>query len=81
MTFDLAKIFEDEVMSKFVTVPFSAYDGKKVTEGRMTCANLKSVGFNGPIMIEGVKVGATAEETTANARANREFLENVTASV
>ena len=33
--------------------------------------------FNGPIMVEGVQVGATAEETTANARANREFLERV----
>ncbi len=28
-------------------------------------AKLKSVGFNGPIMVEGVKVGATANETTA----------------
>jgi sugar phosphate isomerase/epimerase len=44
-------------------------------------AKLKSVGFNGPIMVEGVKVGATAEETTANARANREFLEKVLAFV
>ena len=35
----------------------------------------KVAGFNGPIMVEGVKVGVTAEETTANARANREFLE------
>ena len=33
--------------------------------------------FNGPIMVEGVQVGATAEETTSNARANREFLEKV----
>jgi len=32
---------------------------------RMRCRNF---GFNGPIMVEGVKVGATAEETTANAR-------------
>ncbi len=44
-------------------------------------AKLKGVGFNGPIMVEGVKVGATAQETTANARANREFLEKVLASV
>ena len=36
-------------------------------------AKLKSVGFNGQIMVEGVKVSATPEETTANARANREF--------
>jgi hypothetical protein len=28
-------------------------------------------------MVEGIKVGATAGETTANARANREFLEKV----
>ena len=44
-------------------------------------AKLKSVGFNGPIMVEGVKVGATAGETTAHARANREFLEKALASV
>ena len=44
-------------------------------------ARLKAAGFNGPIMVEGVKVGATAEETTANARANREFLEAVFAKV
>jgi sugar phosphate isomerase/epimerase len=38
-------------------------------------------GFNGPVMVEGVKVGATPEETGANARANREFLERVFAAV
>jgi sugar phosphate isomerase/epimerase len=38
---------------------------------------LKSAGFDGPIMVECCKVGATAAETMANARANREFLENV----
>jgi hypothetical protein len=32
-------------------------------------------------MVEGVQVGATAQEATANARANREFLEKVLASV
>jgi sugar phosphate isomerase/epimerase len=42
---------------------------------------LKSAGFNGPIMVECCKVGATAAETTANARANREFLTKVLASV
>jgi sugar phosphate isomerase/epimerase len=42
---------------------------------------LKSAGFNGPIMLEGCKVGATAQETTENARANRVFLEKVLASV
>ena len=40
-----------------------------------------SVGFDGPIMVAGVKVGATPEETTANARANREFLEKALASI
>ena len=42
---------------------------------------LKAAGFNGPIMVECCKVGATAEETMANARANRTFLENILASV
>jgi len=40
---------------------------------RTAFAKLKLLGFNGPIMVEGVKAGATAEETAANARANREF--------
>ena len=44
-------------------------------------AKLKSVGFSGPIMVEGIKVGASAQETTANARANREFLEKVLRSI
>jgi sugar phosphate isomerase/epimerase len=38
---------------------------------------LKSFGFSGPVMVEGTAVGATLEETIANARANREFLEKV----
>jgi sugar phosphate isomerase/epimerase len=38
---------------------------------------LKAAGFDGPIMVECCKVGATAEETMANARANRTFLEKV----
>ena len=42
---------------------------------------LKAAGFKGPIMVEGVKVGATPEETSANAKANREFLEKLLASV
>jgi sugar phosphate isomerase/epimerase len=33
---------------------------------------MKAAGFKGPIMVEGVKVGATPEETAANAKANRE---------
>lgn len=42
---------------------------------------LKAAGFDGPIMVECCKVGATAEETMANARANRIFLERVLAQV
>jgi sugar phosphate isomerase/epimerase len=41
---------------------------------------LKSAGFNGPVMVECCKVGQTVAETTANARANREFLERVMVS-
>jgi sugar phosphate isomerase/epimerase len=44
-------------------------------------AVLKSAGFDGPLMVECCKVGATAEETMAHARANREFLEAVLAKV
>jgi sugar phosphate isomerase/epimerase len=42
---------------------------------------LKTAGFDGPIMVECCKVGATAEETMANARENRLFLENVLTKV
>ena len=61
-----------EVMSQFGT-------GK--VDFKAVFSHMKAAGFNGPIMVEGVRVGATAEETTANARANREFLEKVLASV
>jgi sugar phosphate isomerase/epimerase len=44
-------------------------------------AVLKTAGFDGPLMVECCKVGATAEETMANARENRLFLENVLAKV
>ena len=42
---------------------------------------LKAAGFDGPIMVECCKVGVTAEETAANARANRTFLEQVLVQV
>ena len=42
---------------------------------------LKSAGFNGPIMVECCKIGATPQETMENARANRVFLEQALASV
>jgi sugar phosphate isomerase/epimerase len=40
-------------------------------------AKLKGYGFKGPTMVEGTAVAATLEETIANARANREFLERI----
>jgi sugar phosphate isomerase/epimerase len=42
---------------------------------------LKAAGFDGPIMVECCKIGATAEETMVNAKANREFLEKVLVAV
>ncbi len=42
---------------------------------------LKAAGFDGPVMVECCKVGQTAEETTANARANHEFLEKILAAI
>ena len=42
---------------------------------------LKSAAFDGPVMIECCKVGATSEETSLNARANRVFLERVVGSI
>lgn len=48
---------------------------------RAVFAKLKAAGFNGPVMVEGTLPGATPEETTANARANREFLEKIFASL
>jgi sugar phosphate isomerase/epimerase len=42
---------------------------------------LKAAGFNGPLMVECCKIGATPRETMENARANRLFLEKVLTSV
>lgn len=42
---------------------------------------LKAGGFHGPIMVECCQIGATPQETMLNARANREYLEKVLASV
>ena len=42
---------------------------------------LKATGFKGPVMVECCKVGQTPEETAANARKNREFLEKILASL
>jgi sugar phosphate isomerase/epimerase len=59
-----------EVMTQFGT-------GK--VDFKAVFAKLKQAGFSGPIMVEGIKVGATPVETTANARANREFLQKTLA--
>ena len=42
---------------------------------------LKKAGFNGPVMVECCARGKTAEEWTANARKNREFLERMFAAL
>jgi sugar phosphate isomerase/epimerase len=42
---------------------------------------LKSAGFKGPVMVEGVGPGETPDAIAANARANREFLEKVLAQL
>jgi len=42
---------------------------------------LKSAGFKGPIMVEGVAPAETPEAIAVNARANREFLEKVLAQL
>jgi sugar phosphate isomerase/epimerase len=42
---------------------------------------LAKAGFNGPIMVESCAIGTTAAETTANAKANRVFLEKALAGI
>ncbi len=42
---------------------------------------MKAAGFNGPLMVECCKIGATPQETMENARANRLFLEKALAAV
>jgi sugar phosphate isomerase/epimerase len=44
-------------------------------------AQLKAADFNGPVMVECCAVGQTPEETSANARANRVFLEKLFAAL
>ncbi len=38
---------------------------------------LKAAGFNGPVMIECCALGPTRDEVTRNARANRDYLEQI----
>ena len=48
---------------------------------RAVFAKLKSAGFKGPIMVECCKLSMLAAEVTANAKANREFLEKILATL
>jgi sugar phosphate isomerase/epimerase len=55
--------------------------GKGKVDFAAVFAKLKSAGFAGPVMVECAAPGPTPEVVTANARANREFLEKVFASI
>jgi sugar phosphate isomerase/epimerase len=44
-------------------------------------SKLKAAGFKGPVMVECCALGPTPDVVTANARANREFLEKVFAEI
>jgi sugar phosphate isomerase/epimerase len=48
---------------------------------RALFAELKRAGFNGPMMVECCALGDTPEIVTANARQNREYLENLLATL
>jgi sugar phosphate isomerase/epimerase len=48
---------------------------------RAVFAELKQSGFNGPLMVECCAQGETPEIMTANARKNREYLENLLATL
>ena len=56
-----------------VMIPFGA--GK--VDFLSVFRKLKSAHFAGPVMVECCKIGQTPAETSANARANREFLEKL----
>jgi sugar phosphate isomerase/epimerase len=51
--------------------------GKGAVDFHAVFAEMKKAGFNGPIMVECAAKSDTPEEATANARKNREYLENV----
>ncbi len=48
---------------------------------RALFTELKKTGFNGPVMVECCALGDTPEIVTANARKNREYLENLFATL
>jgi sugar phosphate isomerase/epimerase len=51
--------------------------GKGAVDFHAVFAEMKKAGFNGPIMVECVARSESADEATASARKNREYLENV----
>ncbi len=55
--------------------------GKGAVNFHAVFSELKKGGFNGPVMVECCAKGDTAEETTAGARRNREFLEKLFAEL
>ncbi|MDB6124851.1 MAG: Xylose isomerase domain protein barrel [Pedosphaera sp.] len=55
--------------------------GTGTVDFKAVFSELKRAGFNGPVMVECCKKGKTAEETTASALKNREFLEKLFASL
>jgi sugar phosphate isomerase/epimerase len=55
--------------------------GKGKVDFRAVFATLKAAGFKGPVMVECCALDKSRDVVTANARANREFLEKVFASL
>lgn len=55
--------------------------GKGKVDFHAVFSELKHAGFNGPVMVECCAKGKTADEMTANVRANRLFLEKVFAEI
>ncbi len=55
--------------------------GKGKVDFRGVFTELKKAGFNGPVMVECCELSDKLETVTANARANREFLEKLFASL
>ena len=70
------------VVGEVVVLPFPQTNLQVGLENMVhNFALMSPFGSHGPLMVKCVKVGAAAEETTANARANREFLDKVVASI
>jgi sugar phosphate isomerase/epimerase len=55
--------------------------GEGKVDFRGVFSELKRAGFNGPVMVECCAPGDTPEAVTANARKNREYLENLFATL